>query len=463
MPDTATAAAGADDLIRRFRFLLDEASQESGVLRELDDLVRGNFENPYLPPEGGSAIDREYRALMERAELPVCGLLVKAVSDRLKVEGVRGVDDKMAEELWGWWQYSKLDSRQSQLYSDSMTFGDAYLSVTLSEEGVPRLMPESPLALYAVHDPLDPLKVIEAVKRVGDEGWYYTDEAIYHMVKPEGGGIGWVIEETTKHPLGVCPIVRFANNLDSMGRSETEIKPAVPFQKRINQSVFTRMLLEAHTAWRQRWVAGIDVEKDGDGKPIPPFRMGVDKLLTAPDPDTKFGEFQASTTADLLKAVEEDLRHLAVVTQTPPTLFAVASVSNISQESLAALEGGLTRKVESKQNSLGEAFEYGMTLAAGLLGRDLGTEGHMIEMIWTNMELRSLAQRADAFVKLRSAGLPVAWLMEDLLDMSPTTIKRVLAAAQQEEGMKAIAQAQAFGVTNGEPAAEAEPPAQIEG
>ena len=89
MPDTATAAAGADDLIRRFRFLLDEASQESGVLRELDDLVRGNFENPYLPPEGGSAIDREYRALMERAELPVCGLLVKAVSDRLKVEGVR--------------------------------------------------------------------------------------------------------------------------------------------------------------------------------------------------------------------------------------------------------------------------------------------------------------------------------------------------------------------------------------
>ena len=461
MPETDNAPAGADDITRRFRDLLDEASQNKNVLAELDDLARGNFENPYLPPQGGSAIDREYRALMDRAELPVCGLLIKAVSDRLSVEGVRTHEKAVDEELWGWWQYSKLDSRQSQVYADAMTYGNGYLSITLDEEGMPRMMPESPLALYAIHDPLDPLKVLEAVKRVGDEGWYYTAEAIYHMVKPEGGGIGWVIMETTSHPLGVCPIVRFANNLDSMGRSETEIKPAIPFQKRINQSVFTRMLLEAHTAWRQRWIAGIDVEKDGEGKPIPPFRMGVDKLLIAPDPDAKFGEFQASTTADLLQAVKDDLQHLAVVTQTPPTLFAAGSVSNISQESLAALEGGLTRKVESKQQSFGESFEYGMVLAAGLLGRDLGDKAHLIEMIWTNMELRSLAQRADAYVKLAAAGLPAAWLMEDILDMSPPTVERVLAAAQVEESRKAIAQAQAFGVTNGEPPNEG-PPAQIE-
>ena len=220
------------------------------------------------------------------------------------------------------------------------------------------------------------------------------------------------------------------------------------FQRRINQSVFTRLLLEAHQAWQQRWVSGINVEKNPTtGEAIPPFRMGVDKLLTAPDPETKFGSFPGASTADLLRAVEEDLRQLAIVTQTPPTLFAVSSVSNISQESLAALEGGLTRKVEAKQKALGESLEWGMKLGGRWVGHEVG-DG--IEMIWTNMELRSLAQRADAFVKLKQAGMPAAYLMEALLDMTPQQIERVLSSTQAEESLKAIAQASAFGVTNGE-------------
>lgn len=437
------------DLTKRLRDLLDESSTERAVKEGLDDAVRGNFDSPYLPPSGTSAVDREYRELMDRADLPVCGLVVKAVTDRLAVEAVRSDSDALDDELWGWWQHSKLDSRQSQLYSDALSFGDGYLSVTLAENGTPRLMPESPLALYAKHDPLDPLKVSVAVKRVGDRAWLYTDEAIYRFQRGKPNVLGWDLKETTPHPLGECPIVRFANNLDSMGRSESEIKVALPFQRRINQSVFTRLLLEAHTAWRQRWIAGIDVEKDAGGEPIPPFRMGVDQLLAAPDPDTKFGEFQASSTADLLKAVEEDLRHLAVATQTPPTLFAVSSVSNISQESLAALDSGLTRKVESKQTAFGEAYEYAMVLGGRLLGRDLSS-AHMLQMVWTNKELRSLSQRSDAYVKLQAAGLPHAWLMEHLLDMSPPTIDRVLASAAAEKSVDALAQAQAFGVTNGE-------------
>lgn len=439
-----------NDLTKHFRDLLDEANSVRPVKEGLDDSVRGNFDTPYLPPSGGSAIDHEYRELMDRSDLPVCGLIVKAVTDRLAVEGIRGVDNEMDKELWGWWQASSLDSRQGQLFADSLTFGDGYLSVTLAKNGVPRLMPESPLALYAVHDPLDPLKVKEAVKRVGNQGWLSTDEAIFRFQRAKQNTVGWDLEEVTLHPLGECPIVRFGNNLDSMGRSESEIKVALPFQSRLNQTVFTRLLLEAHTAWRQRWIAGIDVEKDAAGDPIPPFRMGVDKLLTAPDPDTKFGEFQASSTSDLLAAEEADLRHLAVATQTPPTLFAVSSVSNISQESLAALDSGLTRKVESKQESNGEAFEYAMVLGGRLIGRDL-SQPHMLQMVWTNKELRSLSQRSDAYVKLQAAGLPHSWLMENLMDMDPVTIERVLAATEVEKTVDALAQAKGFGVTNGEP------------
>ena len=448
MDSEVTVIRGGDDGVARLKALLEEKEATRPVLIGLDDAARGHFEAPYLPPSGFSAVAREYRALMERAELPICGLIIRAVVDRLSVEGVRGKDGQQDKELWSWWQRSRLDSRQGQLYSDAGIFGEGYLSVTLDDEGLPLLLPESPLSLYARHDPFDPLRVLEAVKLVGSEAWLYGLDDVKRFVKRRNTSQGWVQADIWEHGLGECLIVRFPNDLDSLGRSMSDIGVVLPFQKRINQSVFTRLLLEAHTAWRQRWVAGIDVEKDENGEAVPPFRMGVDKLLVAPDETTKFGEFEASSTADLLRAVEEDLRQVAIVTQTPPTLFAIASVSNISQESLAALEGGLTRKVESKQAALGESFEYAMQLAGRLVG--VHVDEHL-EMIWTNMELRSLSQRTDAFVKLQQAGLPVAYLMESLLDMSPTAIDRVLAATAAEESVRAVAQAQSFGVQGDNP------------
>ena len=442
-----------DSDVRRLQDLLDEAEASRPVLAGLDDAVNGVFESAFLPPSGNSQVEREYRALMARSELPVCGLIVKAVVDRLSVEGVRSeVGPKLDVVVWDWWQRGRLDSRQSQLFSDSLTFGDGFLSVTLGADGVPLVVPESPLALFAREDRLDPFATVEAVKVIGDTAWVYDAESIQRFTR--GSGIGqarrWVKAGEVPHPLGVCPIVRAPNELDSLGRSMSDLKVVLPFQKRLNQTVFTRLLLEAHQAWEQRWIAGIDVNKGPDGVPIPPFRMGVDQLLTAPDPDTKFGAFPSASTQDLLKAVEEDLRHLAVATQTPPTLFAVASVSNISQESLAALEGGLTRKVEAKQALLGEALEAAFRLAGRLVGVDVGDH---LEMVWANMELRSLAQRSDAFVKLRSAGLPVSYLMESLLDMSPNTIDRVLAASVEEQSQAALAQAAAYGVAGVDPGA----------
>lgn len=436
-----------DAEVKHLRELLDEGAKRQKVLRGLDDAARGHFEPPYLPPSGSSAIEREYKALMNRAELPICGLIVKAVVDRLVVEGVRSEDGEQDDTLWDWWQYSNLDTRQSQIYTDSGTFGDGYMSVTLSEDGKPLLLPESPLALYAVHDPMDPLKVLEAVKQVGEyDAYLYTDKDIRHYVKRRNTSTSWELAKPpTEHPLGVCPIVRFPNQLDSLGRSTSEIEIVLPFQRRINQSIFTRLLLEAHTAWRQRWASGIEVEKDPEtGEAVPPFQMGVDRIVIAPDIDTKFGEFQASSTEDLLRAVEEDLRQLAVVTQTPPTMFAATSVSNISEESLAALEGGLTRKVETKQQAHGESFEYGMVLAGRLVGHKVG---HDIEMLWKNMELRSLSQKADALVKLKQSGLPMEHLLSTILDMTPRAITRVMAQVQAEESMRAVAQATAYGVT----------------
>jgi hypothetical protein len=432
-----------EELTRQLDRVLQSATTKQRVLKEFDNYSKGMFDAPFLPSQGQSALAREYRSLATRSELPICGLIVSAVTNRLLVDGIRDANGDMNDEMWDWWQQSKLDSRQLQLYSDALVFGDGYLSVVPSEDGTyPLMMPESPLHLAAVHDPIDPLKVRYAAKAVDDFAWLYTDEAIYSFRRGTGAQ-RWILIDTVRHPLGVCPIVRFPNKLDSAGRSESEIAQVLPIQRRINQTIYTRLLLEAAAAWRQRWVSGIDVDSDENGDPVPPFRMSVDKLLVAPDPDTKFGEFQASSTADLLSAVENDLRHAAVVTQTPPTLFAANSISNISAESLAVLEGGLTRKVEAKQQAFGEAFEYAQVLGGALMGREVGFD---IEVVWSNMELQSMAQKSNAFVQLRSAGLPVAYLLESIMGLTPQAIANIESMLASEANMSATAQATAFGV-----------------
>jgi hypothetical protein len=157
--------------------------------------------------------------------------------------------------------------------------------------------------------------------------------------------------------------------------------------------------------------------------------MGVDKLLVAPDADTKFGEFQSSPTQDLMAAVEQDLRMAAVVSQTPPTMFAVTSISNISSESLAALEGGLTRKVSVKQSNFGESLEYAMRIGGRMVGATVPDD---LEVSWKDLEISSLNQRSNAYVQLRGAGVPMEYLAESVLNLTPQTIERMMAMARKE-------------------------------
>jgi hypothetical protein len=416
----------ADDPVQLLKKVLGVGGGNPEI-RRLDDLLHGKFEPPYLPSDGSSAIEREYSTLVKRSELPVLGMIVRAVADRLIVDGVT-LGDEPQSDLWRWWQRSSFDQRQALVYSDALSYGNGYILITPGADG-PLFTPESPLALRVEHDPLDPMGVTVAAKQVGDDAaWLYTDEAIYAFERT-GTPQQWTVVSEYAHGLGVVPVVRCANRQDSLGRSFSEVLEVLPIQRRINQTVFARLLLEASAAWRQRWVAGIDIDHDDEGRAIPPFRMGVDKLLTAPDSDTKFGEFSASSTQDLLAAIESDLRHIAVVCQVPPTLFAVTSVSNISSESLAALEGGLTRKVAQKQQAFGECLEYAMRLGGRLVGEEVD---EAIEVSWRDTEISSISQRSNAFVQLRGGGLPIQWLAEEILNLSPQSVERLMGMVEAE-------------------------------
>jgi len=429
------SAEDLDDLLGANRARWNEIS-------EYDDGLHNKWPPPYLPSEDADILAAEYNELITRSDLNVLPLVVDAMVDRLKVVGFRAgpKESESDEQVWSWWQKSHLDQRQVLIHRDAAGLRDGF--VLVSPDGdEPKFAPQSPLRVAFELDPFDPMRVLRAAKMVNDRAWEYTEDAIISYVRG-GRGTRWRIETVTEHAAGECPMVRFPNQLDSLGRSSSEIEPVMPVQRRIHQTVFDRLLLQRSQAWRQRWASGIVVDRDEEGKPLNPFKTGADRMLIGDNPDVKFGEFTQADLTGLLKAVQEDIQAVALITRTPPHYLPGSSISNISAEALTALEAALESRVGERQLLWGEAGEKAMRIGGRMVGREIDDSA---EVIWANQELRSEAQRVDAALKLHSMGVPLEYLLERL-SLTPNEIERVMKAVEKQKAQEAKAQAAAFGV-----------------
>lgn len=419
-------------------------------LAELDKAVQGEFELPYLPLEGKGRLIAEYNALIRRAETPILSMLVSAQVDRLRVVGVRTSADDVSpnDEVWEWWQRSRLDQAQSMLYRDSANYGDGFAVATVGVDGSPRFTVESPLNLMVQYDDLDPLRLVMAAKIVGDVAYLWDAEAYWKFVRDDRSSTGWKLDKRIEHAAGRCPVVRFPNNLDSSGRSVAEISPVLPIQARVNQGLFDRLLVQRSQSWRQRWATGLDIERDEEGNAIAPFETGADTLLVNESPEGRFGEFIQANLDPLLKSIDADIAAAAMVTRTPPHYLPQATISSVSAEALVALEGAFTSKINEKQIILGQSHKELAEVGAALIGESLPFS---MEVVWADLEMRSLAQKVDAAVKKRSIGIPMPVVLSDL-GYTDSAIQRMMAQIEAEQQANAVAQAAAFGVNQELPA-----------
>lgn len=427
--------------VRDLQDVIDSDAARQQSLEKLDRALHGDFAPPYLPAKGRGVLEREYDELIERSELPILGMLVSAQVDRLKVTGIRTDDSHTNDaEVWDWWQDSQLDRGQVMIYRDSAGYGDGF-ALAVPEGGRPRFYVESPLCLHVEFDPLEPVRVKRAVKIVGNRAWLYDDEAIWQFRRGDTIS-GWEAAGKIEHAAGECPVVRFPNNLDSKGRSYSEVGPVLSTAQRIQQTLFDRLLIQRHQSWRQRWAVGITMERDEEGRPKAPFETGADTMLINEAPDGKFGEFSQASLDPLLKAIDSDLAAAAMITRTPPQFLPQASISSVSSEALVALESAFVSKIAEKQQLLGEQHERLIRIGGKMVGYTIPED---TEVVWADLELRSLAQRSDAALKLRSIGMPMRAVLE-IMGYSSQSIERILAEMDRERLTDARAQAAAFGV-----------------
>ena len=399
--------------------------------------------NPPLVREP-ARLTQKYRELLEMSRSNWLGLVVDVVDERLQIGSIRSTKNVTQEPTaWEWWQDNDMDGVSMQIHQAALKYGVAYISVWPNgPKGSPKIMGESPLATHVRFDAesglatmairiwreqccpevayldltlsdfqfrlvardLKPAVVVEATPNrfmwgmdVAQASWSFRDD----------------VPPVVANPLGKVPYVRMRTMPDLLGGYRSEIVGLIPIQDRINKTNFDRMLSQEFTAFPQRWVTGIDIPRDPTtGKPREPFNAAVDRVWTLEDPSGKFGQFTMGEVDNYLKGVTADVQALATQSRTPPHYLIAGMGTFPSGESVRATEYGLTRKIQARQQSYGDAWAMVLQLCAEQAANDALVDDNGLQVVWANVEARSEGEMVDALIKMASLNVPVTALWQ---------------------------------------------------
>ena len=157
--------------------------------------------------------------------------------------------------------------------------------------------------------------------------------------------------------------------------------------------------------------------------------------------NARFGDFNATDLKPHLDLAREIAGHMARISRLPATYF-LTDVSNVGAETLALIVGGLVAKCKRRVKGYEPGLEGAVRLAFKALGDARASA--RIEVKWAEMETRSMAQAADAAVKLTTGENPVITpqtAQEKWLGMSQPEMERDSAYRRRTSGTVALGSA----------------------
>lgn len=333
----------------------------------------------------------------------LCPVVCDAVKDKLKITAFaveQGGDDNPSH-VDRIWNRNRMALRAGEIHKEALKNGDAYAIVWPDAAGRAVIFPNNAANIAVSYDDEDPGRISCAAKfwRIAGKhtrlNLYFTDRIERYITGKPGEGllpeasefIPFGSEFTSpsqpqlfegaresdqsviENPFGVVPVFHFANNADIGMPGRSEIEDAIPIQDGLNKSVLDMLVAMEYSAYRQRWVAGIEVVKDDAGKLIPPFKSGVDRLWVAQDPNSRFGDFETAALDQFLKVKDSFRIDIASVTGTPLHYLMPHMRGQPSGETLKKAETRFLAKVRDRQEAFGQVWADIMQFALTIEGR----------------------------------------------------------------------------------------------
>jgi len=443
------------------KHLVQKLEEERAGLERLDSYYSAEQPLAFLAPEVRELVGRRLTNL----NIPLPGLVVDSIEERLDVEGFRLADDADPDsELWETWQRNNLDEDSQQAHADALIHGRSFATVWADDQGAPLISIESALQVFVEHHPatrerLHALKLWKDPNEDRHRAVLYLPDSVTHWTSKGKGvtsvGEGWTQTESLDNPLGVVnvvPIVNRPRRMKPHGRSE--LQPLLPMFDGINKLATDMMVSSEFHAMPRRVATGVEIAEEpvldtqgqptftDDGepitKPVNPFDRTPGRTWIVESPEAKVSQLPEADLRNFLEGIKTLAFLIAALAGLPPHYVSLASTTNPSSaESIKSAEASLVKRVTRRQRSFGGSWEDVMRLAHAVKYGNVPEEMQRLETVWRSAETRTFAQDVDAAVKLATIGVPRQALFERV-GFSPTEIERFEAMGRQEAANAAV-------------------------
>ena len=427
-----------DDLLTT---LMQKIEEPSARFAELDRYYTGTQPLAFLSPESRRALGDRFGRLA--TNLP--RLAVTSLAERLRVTGFTGAD------VWPDWLRNDLDQDSGIAHREALLLGSSYVIVWADQFGRPKVTVESAKQVAVITDS-GTRRITAAVKRwetakTTEATVFLPDEIIRLRAEQTGATTaGFTVVETLANPLGMVPVVRLKNSDRLLDDGVSEIDDLRPLVDGLNKLLVDMLTTSEFVGRPRRWATGIELEEadvlDEDGNPtgeteaVNPIPEG-NRAMIAEQADAKFGQLEAANLDGYQSAVDVLLGQIMAVSALPAHYIGQLSDTPASADALRAAEASLTARAESRQAAFGRAWEDVARLIVGV--RD-GVDPQRVDVrvTWADAATRSIAQEADAVVKLFQAGLLPASYALKRLGYGDTEVAEI-AAARRGDSLNSMA------------------------
>lgn len=390
--------------------LSDRLDTNEHHLTRLDQYYAGEQPLSFLAPEAREALGARFGRMSSN----IPRLAVTSLSERLRLTGFRS-GGRPDPGLWSAWLDNDLDQLAPVAHREALALGRSFVTVWANGAGAPQVTIESARQVAVLRDPAT-RQVTSALKRwVGKgrgRGVLYEPDRITRLISDARvadpaalPATAWTVEKIIDNPLGVVPVVPLVNSdrlLDVDGRSE--MADLIPLVDALNKILHDMLVASEYFARPRRWASGIELEEDEDGNAVNPFPEGF-RMMTSEAPESKFGQLPPADLAAYENATGVLLGQIMAVSALPAHYIGAMTDGNpTSAESLRAAEAALAARAEARQATFGRSWEQVARLMRAVeTGAD--PAGLDVAVTWADPTTRSVAQEADATVKLFSAGI----------------------------------------------------------
>lgn len=439
---TTTVGIDPDGAVKLVDALASKLRQTQQDLNNWDLYYRGKQQLAFLEPDVALHVGERIKSMI----INWPRLILDSLEERLNVTGFRQAGQQSPDdEIWRVWQANDMDLNSGRVNLASLRHGRSFMTVWAGKNATtPRMAPETAKQMVVDYEPGSTV-VRSALKSWQDGTTTYANLFLPdRIVKYARGGAvmgqptatsssSWKIlpQGLIENPMGIVPVVPFLNRWDlDMPDGESELADVIPLTDAVCKLATDMMVASEFHAMPRRWATGIEIPKGPDKRRIEKEAKEYWDNATAgktwlAGTGVAFGQFASADLQNFVRAIGMLTQNIGAIAGLPPHYMGLQGDNPASADAIRSAEASLVKRAERKKVSLGESYEDAVTLMTMVRDGAAPDGVESLETMWADSATPTVAEKADAAIKLQSGGIIDVQQSQEDLGYTPIQIERM--------------------------------------